>query len=71
MWHRVPVSRRCLLFRNGPRNRKIELCGVKNDATTFIEAWVTQNEYINPRNMEQMRSDVLDIKKLAYPRPKL
>ena len=23
------------------RNRKIELCGVKNDATTFIEAWVT------------------------------
>ena len=52
------------------RNRKIELCGVKNDATTFIEAWVTQNNYINPRNMEQMRTDVLDIKKL-WPTVKL
>ena len=48
------------------RNRKIELCGIKNDATTFVEAWFTQNNYINPRKMEQMRTDVLDVKKLWH-----
>ena len=51
------------------RNRKIVLCGVTNDATTFIETWFTQNNYINPRKMEQMRTDVLDIKKLFYKLP--
>jgi len=51
------------------RNRKIELCGVKNDAATYIEMWMTQNCYFNPRVMEQMRMHVLDIKKLFYKLP--
>ena len=51
------------------RNRKIELRGVKDDAATYIEMWFTQHCYINPRRMEAMRMDVLDIKKLFYKLP--
>ena len=44
------------------RNRKIVLCYVKHDAMTFVKAWFTQNNYIYPRKMEQMKTDVLDVK---------